>query len=228
MEPGERADRQGPGAATFSLGCLRGASLGSGVVSKMVITSSETFHSVAISPRGGADKIAPLAPYAAWLKPWRRELQRSGTWLGAFQSRLHAQSPRPCSEAPGSASGKAASSLNPKCLQTPWQPSLGDTHSDRRDTEKERAPVSVASSPGGLHHYRTRGGIGAGNRGSPSPLLPEKLQTSAQNRERSPPHCERTASTASRASLCPCHRAPEDPQWGGDTPSGATGFTSLF
>lgn len=137
----------------------------------MVITSSETFHSVAISPRGGADKIAPLAPYAAWLKPWRRELQRSGTWLGAFQSRLHAQSPRPCSEAPGSASGKAASSLNPKCLQTPWQPSLGDTHSDRRDTEKERAPVSVASSLGGLHHYRTRGGIGAGNRVRPAPCF---------------------------------------------------------
>lgn len=103
---GDRADRQGPGAATFSLGCLRGASLGSGVVSKMVITSSGTFRSVAISPRGGADKIAPLAPYAAWLKPWRRELQRSGTWLGAFQSRLHAQSPRPCSEAPGQPVGR--------------------------------------------------------------------------------------------------------------------------
>lgn len=98
------ADRQGRGAVTFPLGCLRGDSLGSGVISKMVvITGSKTFHSVTISPRGGADKITPglqmrkwtagkrgdlpkatepvhysghshhLAPFAGWLKPWVTE-----------------------------------------------------------------------------------------------------------------------------------------------------------
>lgn len=80
LRPGhgdEGTDRQGLGAVTVSLGCLRGASLGSGVISKMVITGSKTFHCVTISPRGGADKIPPSLQTRKWTARKRGDLPKA-------------------------------------------------------------------------------------------------------------------------------------------------------
>lgn len=109
------------------------------------------------------------------------------------------------------------------------------TLTQTRETWRRRGQWSLSPPPSVVCNTAGRGAVsgledraGAGTPDKPSPLLPEKLWTSAQNRERSPPHCERTASDANRASLRPSCGTPEDPQWGDNIPSSDKGFISLF